>query len=273
MIISFANLKGGVGKTTICCNTAAWLKRNYVKNLLAIDMDPQRSLQSWLEKIDVEFDYHYSPLVKAKSFDPNQVKLFWQNYFFRKQKEYDAIIIDLPGGQLEDCLPIIEMSDRIVIPCSDSTIEIEATIKVLDFYQKNIHFRDMPRVYLIPAKILPQVRHINKFTNYFKGYEAIITPRLSLYNSLKENYGRTPVSIGRKSKASSQIQNITEVIYTTQLKLLDNKEDTSKQVTNSLELKDETKKAISLNYSDHHQGWKIPESTQSQMERKLDDQE
>ncbi len=40
-VISFMNMKGGVGKTTLCVNLADCLVRHFNKTVLIIDMDPQ----------------------------------------------------------------------------------------------------------------------------------------------------------------------------------------------------------------------------------------
>lgn len=38
-IISFMNMKGGVGKTSLCVNLAVILAKKYKKKILIVDMD------------------------------------------------------------------------------------------------------------------------------------------------------------------------------------------------------------------------------------------
>lgn len=50
-VISFLNMKGGVGKTTLCINVAYCLVKHFNKKVLLIDMDPQfNATQSLMEK-------------------------------------------------------------------------------------------------------------------------------------------------------------------------------------------------------------------------------
>ncbi|WP_077736432.1 ParA family protein [Bacillus sonorensis] len=50
-IISFLNMKGGVGKTTLCINIAYTLVKHFSKKVLLIDMDPQfNATQSLMNK-------------------------------------------------------------------------------------------------------------------------------------------------------------------------------------------------------------------------------
>ena len=41
IVISLLNMKGGVGKTTVAVNLAAYLARNHGKRVLPVALDPQ----------------------------------------------------------------------------------------------------------------------------------------------------------------------------------------------------------------------------------------
>lgn len=57
-IVSFINMKGGVGKTTLTINIAYTLAKNFGKNVLLIDMDPQfNATQSLMTKFKSLKDY------------------------------------------------------------------------------------------------------------------------------------------------------------------------------------------------------------------------
>lgn len=45
--IVVANQKGGVGKTTVCINLAVQALQSTKKKIALLDLDPQRSLQTW----------------------------------------------------------------------------------------------------------------------------------------------------------------------------------------------------------------------------------
>ena len=47
-IISFMNMKGGAGKTSLCVNMAIKLTRKYNKKILIVDLDPQMNATQYL---------------------------------------------------------------------------------------------------------------------------------------------------------------------------------------------------------------------------------
>ena len=57
-VISFINMKGGVGKTTLCIGIGEYLASNYDKKILFIDLDPQfNTTQSLINEFDLEDEY------------------------------------------------------------------------------------------------------------------------------------------------------------------------------------------------------------------------
>lgn len=52
-IISFMNMKGGVGKTSLCVNLAVILAKKYKKKILIVDMDPQMNATQYLFKKEI----------------------------------------------------------------------------------------------------------------------------------------------------------------------------------------------------------------------------
>lgn len=66
-VVSFMNMKGGVGKTTICINIANTLASYFDKNVLLIDMDPQfNATQSVLSIIKKNYMQFYDSTKKNK---------------------------------------------------------------------------------------------------------------------------------------------------------------------------------------------------------------
>lgn len=57
-VISFINMKGGVGKTTLCIGIGEYLANYYEKKILFIDLDPQfNTTQSLINEFDLEDEY------------------------------------------------------------------------------------------------------------------------------------------------------------------------------------------------------------------------
>jgi chromosome partitioning protein len=115
-IISFINMKGGVGKTTLAVNLTLEIPKMENKRILVVDIDPQfNTTQSLLNQYNLLDKY----------FDFKEEKKTIVTVFERKKKSY------LTGAQQidEEVLPIIDLDQNIsIIPGDlDLTNEIEAT--------------------------------------------------------------------------------------------------------------------------------------------------
>ena len=163
-IISVYNMKGGVGKTTICVNLAYIAAVKGHKTLL-LDLDPQgaasyyfrirpsrkfnsKSLLKGGRKLDKAIkasDYENLDLIPASmSFRNLDLKLDSTREGNKQLKrilkmfknEYDLIFIDSPPNISLISENIITASNKIIIPVIPTPLSVEAYRKMKDFLEK-----------------------------------------------------------------------------------------------------------------------------------------
>jgi len=170
MIISIANQKGGVSKTTTSINLAYGLKE-FKKKVLLVDLDPQASLTKSLglrEKGKEKSLHHLFKngkhlndiLINHKGIDLLISDIYLSgierrsdlNMFFvlREnlkiiQKEYDFIIIDCPPSLGILTVNAFIASDYIIIPMQTEYLSMDGIDLLLDTYSeiKNIHNKEL----------------------------------------------------------------------------------------------------------------------------------
>lgn len=123
MIISVANQKGGVGKTTIVVNLATTIQSRTNLKVVIVDADPQQSIET-VDNGGVRVE---SCTWKKKNINDNTLvrfKALMQNL----ESNYDVIIIDSPGKADGKELPIIlTYSDHVIIPLIGSAFDQKTT--------------------------------------------------------------------------------------------------------------------------------------------------
>lgn len=132
-IISLINSKGGVGKTTLCVNLAAYTQnhiyvdtdkcKNTRPHVLVVDADPQGSIRDWSEAGGSE-----NQIVIAL----DNKSLMGNLETIAKNGNYDFVFIDTPGHMADISAAAIAISDMVIIPVQPSPYDLWATTDVVD---------------------------------------------------------------------------------------------------------------------------------------------
>lgn len=120
MIITIANSKGGVGKSTLAVHLAAWLHEQGHKVTLA-DCDTQQSSSEWIGEA--------LPEVKTVRLgNPNEIL----NELPALDLETDFVIADGPGSNTETSRALLLRADFAIVPCKASMLEVRALAKATE---------------------------------------------------------------------------------------------------------------------------------------------
>ena len=133
-IISFANQKGGVGKTTLCITFANYLAEKG-ERILVHDCDNQKSIVEKRKSDEKKYPAG-NFLYNVQSFDiSNSTSV---EPLMEKLKTLDGIVlIDTPGHlSQQGLIPIFASSDYIVCPYQYDSTTINSTIVFLRFFKE-----------------------------------------------------------------------------------------------------------------------------------------
>lgn len=124
-IILFGNVKGGVGKTTLCATFANYLRMDG-KNVVVVDADLQQSLA--FHRQDDLKEYEGTPVpyhvVQFKASSQEEAKKLMEQY-----KTFDGyVLIDCPGNLNDPTLSVVfAMCNAVIVPMAYDTDTIRAT--------------------------------------------------------------------------------------------------------------------------------------------------
>lgn len=184
-IITIANSKGGVGKTTTSIYLATLLSE--YGSVLLKDSDPQGSATEWVEDIEeMPFDFELT----------NQRQM-------GKTKGYDYVVIDTPPQNSDIIRTAIEVADILIIPTEPSGIELSRVFSLVDSSQKDIKKK------VLLTKVLSN-------TNSFKYTKALLDEEnidyfntyISRREGIKNSFGKIPSS---KNEVTDYIELVEEI--------------------------------------------------------------
>lgn len=189
-VITFAQQKGGAGKTTMLAHlAAAWIETG--RSVALVDLDPQKSLTRWAElRGDPELtliesrDYRASSDIRAAA------------------RAHDYVLVDCPGSASTLLDAVIRESDLVLSPCQPSVMDAWATHSICDAAER---LRRPIRIVL--NRIPPRTRSIEDVLAALGPHAArLLDSCLGNRVAFSQAFvtGRTAPEINRRSTAAEE---------------------------------------------------------------------
>jgi chromosome partitioning protein len=114
-IVSLANQKGGVGKTTSLMNLAAVAAKN--ARVLVVDVDPQQSTTMGAARAGERLPFDF-----AENTDPNTLTRL-------RELPYDVVFVDTPGNLTDTAIlgAVLDVSDFAIVPMVPEALAVDPT--------------------------------------------------------------------------------------------------------------------------------------------------
>ena len=188
-ILTFANPKGGVGKSTLSCLITAMLEwSNKYEMVQLIDADKQGSSVSLLQRICKNVSCSHYPI--SYEYDKLNLILLSQLMENTRMKQGNVLVIDTPARPGQEGIELFTKSHAIIVPVSNTMAELPPTLefvkkidKIKERFQK-IH----PHIVIIPNKIHNNRKHLDEFVQYFNNLDVVIGPPIHDSSFIRKVY-------------------------------------------------------------------------------------
>ena len=153
VIVTFANQKGGVGKTTLCVTFANYLVTKGVR-VVVIDCDFQHSIMK-CRKADIRKYGEQEMPYEVWAYEANDKAMMTSLMEkLHNDPEIDIVLMDTPSSlKAEGLIPMFVNSDIIIVPFHYDLVTVPSTASFLMFVdrlKKAVGERMKARLFIIP---------------------------------------------------------------------------------------------------------------------------
>jgi len=203
-IITVAQQKGGVGKTTIAVNLAGEISRRR-EEVALVDSDPQRSACHWAELGNLEFPVYEMCLesVPVRTW-AHQVRGI----------PAKTVVIDTAPSE-RHLGASIAIADLVLVPCTASGLDIEAiarTIDVISAVRRRRHKR--LAVVLVPNRIDRRTLEGQQLERELQGFGECVGPAIGARTAFVRAFtaGESVASLAHGQAADHEIQRLCDIV-------------------------------------------------------------
>ena len=203
--IFVANVKGGVGKSTLSIMLARSLSDNIPpQNITVIDTDLQRTATEFLTNSNPEINVEFLPITPA--FENTNISLVQQ---FIKQNEFrpgHVVIVDTPAGSSQRLWNLVAEGYCVLIPTTLSNADLYPTenfIRSMDKVKAR-YAKSHPHLVVCPNKIPFGQKDFSLMAERLKNHDVVIGPALRDLASVRHFYNGKMENWENKSNTNAQ---------------------------------------------------------------------
>jgi chromosome partitioning protein len=184
----FGNMKGGVGKTTLCMYILEMIQRLRPKlDVLLIDTDPQASASHMMESVIAAEKIRSMPMGHRY----NGAVMSTIDSVIRRQLVQDdsIVMVDTAAGKIGNVWQVALLCNTIIVPTSLSWTDIRPTIDYIQEIddRKEDYGITTPHIIVVPNRTSPHQRDYSLITNTAKNLNVIIAPPVSDFAVVKHS--------------------------------------------------------------------------------------
>jgi cellulose biosynthesis protein BcsQ len=210
--ILVSNQKGGVGKSSLSVNLAAYFAIERQMDTLLIDLDRQGTSSSWIKNAiqhdRLKYD-HSSHLIQGG----NRLGIFNVRCHVRDASAlHDVVITDVTWSPAVG-YELLEVFDLWIIPTSLSELELLSTIGLLRDLKPALDRPRSPKVLIVPNKIHPFQRKFDSMAAQRFPVPFLLTPPVTASKDFETLYLRDFVVSAAKDEVKARFLLFCEAVW------------------------------------------------------------
>src|ERR1700722_19761626 len=206
-IITVAQRKGGVGKTTIAVNIAGELSRRGF-NVALVDSHPQASACQRAELGNLEFPVYE---IGLENFARSAIASWVQDI---RRVDAEIVVIDTAPGERQ-LGASISIADLILVPCTASGLDIEATERTMGIIQFPRRSRAAPLdVILVPNRADRRTLEGHQLEQELQSFGEMVAPTVSQRSAFVRAFatGQSVADYARGEAADLEINRLCSLV-------------------------------------------------------------
>lgn len=235
MILTVANQKGGVGKTTFLVNYAYYLNEKQSKSVCVIDLDTQANCTLVLSKenkIDTAYNL-FKENINIQEFSKDKINLYYSeinlldeeeynkeiylNNLKQLNKIYDCILIDTAPVVSNRLIYSLQVSDYVITPIELEVFSLQGLELMLNtiFNIKQEYNNNMVFLGVLPSRVnTTNPRQLKALEDLKVEYgEDLFLPYIKNRNDIANALANQQSIFKSKSKHKKELLDVFDYIY------------------------------------------------------------